>query len=93
MERYNPWWINEEDLGYIQWNESQIKWIPNVVNEISMEPFSLNFIFGPRQVGKTTAIKILIHKYLEFQDPRAIFYYSCDELTDYRELSEVLDNY
>lgn len=63
------------------------------MNEISVEPFSLNFIFGPRQVGKTTAIKILIHKYLEFQDPRAIFYYSCDELTDYRELSEVLDNY
>lgn len=48
---------------------------------------------GPRQVGKTTAIKILIHDLLKKENPKALFYYSCEELTDFRELSEVLDNY
>jgi predicted AAA+ superfamily ATPase len=93
MERYNPWWSKEEDLTYLEWEKSEIKWIPEIVESISMEPFSLNFIYGPRQVGKTTAVKILIHRLLESADSKAVFYYSCDELTDHRELGEVLDTY
>jgi len=53
----------------------------------------LHFLSGPRQVGKTTAIKILIHQLLEKKDPKSIFYYSCDELIDNKELGEVLDSY
>ncbi len=93
MERYNPWWINELDFTYLEWKEAEINWVPELVNEISMEPFSLNFVFGPRQVGKTTAIKILIHHLLKTHDPKSIFYYSCDELVDHIELGEVLDSY
>ena len=37
--------------------DSKIKWVPEIINDVSLEPFSLNFIFGPRQVGKTTLIK------------------------------------
>lgn len=48
---------------------------------------------GPRQVGKTTVLKILVHDLLKQRDPRSVFYYSCNELSDYRELGEVLDNY
>ena len=93
MERYNPWWINEPDFTYIEWKKAEIHWVPDVINEFSLEPFSLNFLFGPRQVGKTTAIKIQIHRLLEKYGPKSIFYYSCDELTDHHELGEVLDNY
>ncbi len=93
MERYNPWWINEEDYAYLEWKNADINWIPQVVDKLSMRPFSLNFIYGPRQVGKTTALKILIHRLIEKNDAKSIFYYSCDELTDHRELGEILDNY
>jgi len=93
MERYNPWWIGEKDYEYEKWEKSPIKWIPDIINEISLKPFSLNFLSGPRQVGKTTAIKILIYKLLENHDAKGIFYYSCDELSDYKELGEVIDNY
>ncbi|MBI2649145.1 MAG: ATP-binding protein, partial [Thaumarchaeota archaeon] len=54
---------------------------------------------GPRQVGKTTMLKILVNRILsgettaEATDPRSVFYLSCDELTDYKELGEVLDSY
>ncbi len=93
MEDQNPWWVGEEDYAYTVWKESPVRWVPDVVDRLSMEPFSLNFLYGPRQVGKTTAVKILIHNLLERENPKSIFYYSCDELTDFHELGEVIDNY
>ncbi|HDI75415.1 MAG TPA: ATP-binding protein [Thermoprotei archaeon] len=93
MEEYNPWWLNESDPFYEKWVESKVKWVPSVIGEFSFKPYALHFFIGPRQVGKTTTLKIIIHNLLKTRDPRSIFYYSCDELLDYRELGEVLDNY
>lgn len=98
MERWNPWWRREPDLTYEAWSGQKVKWVPRQITEISLEPFSLNFLSGPRQVGKTTLLKLLINQLLKDSkeraiDPRSIFYLSCDELTDYRELGEVLDSY
>jgi len=93
MESYNPWWLGEPDPVYEEWRRAKPRWVPRVVDAFSLEPFSLNFLVGPRQVGKTTALKILVYRLLEHRDPRSIFYYSCDELSDYRELGEVVDAY
>ncbi|MFP3195168.1 MAG: AAA family ATPase [Caldivirga sp.] len=42
--------------------------------------FSLNFLFGLRQVGKSTALLLAIKRLLdEGVNPKAIFYYSCDK--------------
>jgi len=94
----NPWWKGkefiEEDEDYIKWKEKQIKWVPEILKEIELRPFSLNFIFGPRQVGKTTAIKLLIKKLLdEGKRPESIFFFRCDEIKDYKELKELLEAY
>ncbi|MEM1953101.1 MAG: ATP-binding protein [Candidatus Caldarchaeum sp.] len=70
-----------------------MKWVPDEVEKIPHEPFSLNFVYGPCQVGKTTMVKILIHRLLEKVEPRAVFYYSCDELSNYKELGEIIDDY
>jgi predicted AAA+ superfamily ATPase len=93
MERYNPWWIGEEDTTYLRWKSYQVKWIPDVVERITFNPFSLHFLVGPRQVGKTTALKLCVQRLLKERNPRSIFYFPCDELSDYRELGEVLDSY
>ena len=93
VEEYNPWWMGEVDPLYEEWLSLRVKWVPRVVRKIPLKPYSLHFLVGPRQVGKTTALKILIYRLLESRDPRSIFYYSCDELSDYRELGEVLDDY
>ncbi len=94
MEWYNPWWFGEADEGYEEWKSSVVKWIPPVLDGLELKPFALHFLVGPRQVGKTTALKILIHRALERGwSPWSIFYYSCDELSDYRELGEVIDSY
>jgi predicted AAA+ superfamily ATPase len=94
MENQNPWWYGEEDKKYEEWKTSEFKWIPPIINSLNFEPFSLNFIVGPRQVGKTTALKIFINQNLLPKiNPKSIFYFSCDELTDFKELGEILDNY
>jgi len=50
-------------------------------------------LFGPRQVGKTTALKLLIRKLLKSKKEMAIFYFICDAIANYKELEEVLMTY
>lgn len=91
---YNPWWQGEPDLFFQDWKNKSIRWVPKLLKEIAFSSFGLNFITGPRQVGKSTAVKIYIHRLLEKQvDPYAIFYCPCDELIDHMELGEILDSY
>ena len=95
MEEQNPWWRKEIDEDYENWLNSEIKWIPNIIEKITLKPFSLHFLIGPRQIGKTTLLKLFIHeKLLKLKkDAKAIFYYSCDEVSDFKELGEIIDNY
>ena len=93
MERWNPWWRGEPDPTYLAWASLPVKWVPDEVDMLPLEPFALNFVHGPRQVGKTTMLKLLINKLLNRVEPRAILYLSCDEFSDYEELGEVLDDY
>ena len=90
---FNPWYINQKDIVIEKWENMKIRWIPEWLKDISLEPFSLNFIIGPRQVGKTTGIKLLINKLLENNDPWSIFYYDCSNLTNFEELRKVIDYY
>ncbi|AWR96826.2 AAA family ATPase [Acidianus sulfidivorans JP7] len=97
IEEQNPWWISknvEENETYRKYKESPVKWVPDVIDKISLDPYSLNIIVGPRQVGKTTALILLVEKLLkQVENPKAIFYFSCDKLADYKELDEVLQEY
>jgi len=90
---FNPWYVNQKDIIIERWENMKIRWIPEWLKDISLEPFSLNFIIGPRQVGKTTGIKLLINKLLENNDPWSIFYYDCSNLTNFEELRRVIDYY
>ena len=93
----NPWWkdkgLIEADYDILKWKEKKYRWVPEVVDKIGLQPFALHIITGPRQTGKTTAIKLLIQKLLTSKDPRSLFYFNCENLEDYRELSEVLESY
>ncbi len=93
MEEYNPWWFREIDPVFEEWRKLPVRWVPRILDEFSFNPFSLHFFIGPRQVGKTTALKILIHKLLEERDPKSIFYFACDEVSDFYELGEIIDSY
>jgi len=92
----NPWWIYEQweqrDKNLIDYNSIKIKWIPDWINLISLEPFSLNFIIGPRQVGKTTGIKLLIKKLIEKNiNPKALVYIDCEAFPDFVYLRRIIE--
>ncbi|QXJ28705.1 hypothetical protein J5U23_01574 [Saccharolobus shibatae B12] len=96
IEEQNPWWISPELIReneyYRKYQESKVKW--DVTLPVSLEPYSLNFLFGPRQVGKTTGLILLIKRLLDKgYNPKSIFYFACDKLADYKELDEVLEEY
>lgn len=96
--RLNPWWTEkdglEKDEDFRKWKEAKIRWEPPSLTELPLEPFSLNFIFGSRQVGKTTLLKLLVRKLLlERVEPERVFYFKCEKLADYKELDEVLKAY
>ncbi|HLI45689.1 MAG TPA: ATP-binding protein, partial [Geobacterales bacterium] len=98
IEEQNPWWISkdlvEENETYRRYKESPIKWIPDILDKISLTPFSLNFIFGPRQVGKTTALILLIKRLLDRGvNPKSVFYFTCEKIANHRELDQILEQY
>lgn len=93
----NPWWKGKEffneDEDFKKWLEKKIKWEPEIVKKFPLKPFSLHFILGPRQSGKTTTIKLIIKNLLESNDPKSIFYFRCDDIADYKELRELIESY
>ena len=86
----NPWWEGKEDYHIKRWREQKIHWWPNWLERLSLKPFSLNFILGPRQVGKTTGIKLLIQELLRDNPPESILYLNVEVLPSHRELLELL---
>ncbi|MGQ4891338.1 MAG: AAA family ATPase [Candidatus Njordarchaeia archaeon] len=87
----NPWWEGERHYIYEKWAAGDMRWVPDTVGDLNAGRGSLNFIIGPRQIGKTTLIMIYIHDYLLPRiNPRSVFYFACDEVIDYRELGRSL---
>ncbi|RLE90547.1 MAG: hypothetical protein DRN04_14815 [Thermoprotei archaeon] len=73
--------------------KAKIKWSPLWIKDISLKPFSLNFITGSRQVGKTTGVKILVKKLLSQTVPKAVFYYNYDFISSSKELKKIINFY
>jgi len=90
--KYSDWWQHDRDLRL--WMESSPRWIPGWINKLSLEPFSLNFIYGPRQAGKTTGIKLLIKRLIEGgTDPSQITYVNVEVFTTLEQFSSWLEEY
>ncbi|MEW5896822.1 MAG: ATP-binding protein [Nanoarchaeota archaeon] len=97
VTKQNPWWEKEnwpeEDHHIQKYNQMKYRWVPSWIEDISLSPFSLNFILGCRQIGKTTGIKLLINDLLKKAADRSILYLNCDLIADSANLKKVLENY
>ena len=94
----NPWWKGKEringDEDYLKWDGKKHKWVPDLINRIELKPYSLHFLFGPRQIGKTTCLKLLIKKLLDSgAKEESVFYFRCDDVVDFKELGEIITSY
>jgi predicted AAA+ superfamily ATPase len=95
----NPWWKGI-DFPWYSFDE-KIREYENAIFKtrrnfsLNISPNNIYTISGPRQVGKTTYIKLLIKNFILKKgfDPKSICYFSCDTLTSNsrKELRKVLD--
>ena len=69
------------------------------LKQLSKLPFTRNFPFipkkkglyiirGPRQIGKSSWLKTILSHYTQIKEPA--FYLSCENISDFRELAEIL---
>jgi len=88
MVLQNPWWRDKEEI----YNDEKIKAVFSKKNPLRYFFEKGNkVIIGPRQVGKTTYLKLSILDLLEKGiNPRNVMYFSCDLLRNYREIIEVI---
>ena len=97
LYEFNPWWESkrwdDRDEDIFKWESQNKKWIPRWIKMVSLKPFSLNFIVGPRQVGKTTGVKLLIKELLKSDNPYSILYLNLEIFTDLKEFREILGRY
>ncbi len=90
----NPWWEGGESPLLKEWRSREIKWRPEWLNSLGLKPFSLNFVIGPRLVGKTTGLHLLINELLEEgEDPRSILYLNLDLAADLNAFRTMLHEY
>lgn len=102
IRKANPWWKStksiEKDDKIEEWKNSKIKYDPRLRHKIQFNYAANNSVFytlrGPRQVGKTTLIKLQIRDFLKNRiNPWNIFYYSFDLINSKQELVDVIDAY
>ncbi len=98
LNKVNPWWFYDnwevKDKHLVDWNAQKYKWIPKWIGEIPLKPFSLNFVYGTRQIGKTTGLKLLIKEVIQTGNfsPMAIYYIDLDYVTSLAEFKRILEN-
>lgn len=98
LQKYNPWWIDKEliekDEKILDFEKQKIQYEPDFINNDLSIP-GVYTLKGPRQVGKSTALKMLIGKLIKDKkiDPQKIFFFQCDIVEDYKELADVIETY
>ncbi len=97
LQKQNPWWENplriNEDIQLTELEKYELKWAPRLLKHIDFEKNAVYSIRGPRQVGKTTSIKMVIRKLLEARPAQNIFYFACDNVKDNLQLAEILETF
>ena len=95
---YNPWWLDPASIQLDQHLSAvrgkSYRFVPRLVQTVSLEAGDISIIRGARQVGKTTTFKMIIERLLDEKVPaKSIFYFSCEALTSFQELQSLLVDY
>lgn len=85
--RFNPWWTDSHweahDLHLRRLAASPVRLATPQVDEIDLGTPAIHILRGPRQVGKSTDLKLLVSRALGAgAEPRQIVYLSLDLLED-----------
>ncbi len=95
----NVWWKGKshinEDRHISSYLDKKYKWRPSkTLTASELAPGNIYTLRGPRQIGKTTHIKLIVKSLIEQGIiEKNIFYASCDMLTDNKELLLLVRTY
>jgi len=94
----NPWWRDQRRIQndkHIQaLASSRYRWTPRIKYFIDLTHDIVYTLRGPRQVGKTTLLKIIIAEQLKKGVPaQNLFYYACDLVGSPKELASIVERY
>jgi len=95
----NIWWqdkgLIEQDPKLVDLGKKKLQWRPAILGELDLFKSAIYTLRGPRQIGKTTSLKIMIRDLLARPDihKEQVMYYSCDNIDTYKELIELLETY
>lgn len=98
LSEQNDWWIDKknimDDFKLSQLKNLQFQWDPALRHYLNLEKDVIFTIRGPRQVGKTTMMKIVIRDLLlnKRVAPEDVFYWSF-ERNDSKELNDIIRTY
>lgn len=98
VEKHNPWWEEKkkinEDLVLVEFYQQKYKFFhPFIKHQFDKD--AIFIIRGPRRIGKTTLIKLIIKELLfnKKVNRKNIFFYPCDRIVDFNSLYDLLINF
>ncbi len=101
LRESNPWWKSakniDNDIKIREWENSKIKYDPRMRHMIKFYEDNdvVYTIRGPRQVGKTTLIKLQIREFIKRVgiSPHNIFYYALDLAESKQDVVDAVEKY
>ncbi len=95
---HNSWWKGKEflheDKHLRDYKDIKYRWKPQICKDILLMPGNLYSLRGPRQIGKTTLVKLIIRSMIKKGVAgKAIFYMNCDSILDSAELLKTIREY
>jgi len=98
LEKHNPWWEEKkkinEDFVLVEFYQQKYKFFhPFIKHQFDKD--AIFIIRGPRRIGKTTLIKLIIKELLfnKKVNRKNIFFYPCDRIVDFNSLYDLLINF
>ncbi len=93
----NPWWSDpdaiDNDVNIQSFNNSEVKWVPRVKFMFDWRTDLIYTVRGPRQVGKTTLLKLVIKDFLAEVPPDHVLYFNCENIDSRSELVALIKAY
>lgn len=99
LQDHNPWWRRPEfileDNFIAELERQKYPYYHPFYRGFPLDKDGIVTLRGPRRIGKTTLLKLLIKKILLEKkiNKENVFFYPCDTISNFKELEEVLVSY
>ena len=98
LRSVNPWWKSPDainkDSQIVQWGDSNIRYDPRLRKRFDYDHDIVYSLRGPRQVGKTTLIKLQIREFLQDKiQPWNVLFYTFDLGNSAQDVADTVRTY